>query len=110
MQEILEGLNTIRGVRGSAIVNSDGIEVMSLFRTPTPIDVISALIASVQQVGEKIVSNAKSGHLKQTIIEATEGKFVIQAVELGFLVVLADIQANLGMIRVEIQQVAPLIK
>ena len=46
----------------------------------------------------------------QTIIEASEGKFFVQVVELWYLVVLSDSQANTGLIRVEIAQVSPLIK
>ncbi len=110
MQEILERINSIKGVRGSAIVGSDGIEILSLFRAPLQSDLISALIVSVQQLANKIVLSAECGSLAQTIVEATEGKIVIQTVDLGFLVVLADNQANLGMIRVEIQQVTSLIK
>ena len=75
-----------------------------------PSSTVSALIVSVQQVANKIVSNAQAGYLMQTMIEATEGKFFVQVVELGYLVVLADSQANTGLIRVEIAQVSPLIK
>jgi predicted regulator of Ras-like GTPase activity (Roadblock/LC7/MglB family) len=110
MLTILERINQIKGVKGSSIVSQDGIEIVSHFRTPVPSDFISALIVSVQQVANKIVSKAQTGALMQTMIEATEGKFFVQVVELGYLVVLADSQANTGLIRVEIAQVSPLIK
>ncbi len=110
MLTILERINHIKGVKGCSIVSPDGIEIVSHFRTPVSTDFISALIVSVQQVATKIVSNAQAGALMQTMIEATEGKFFVQVVELGYLVVLADSQANTGLIRVEIAQVAPLIK
>lgn len=110
MLTILERINQIKGVKGSSIVSPDGIEIVSHFRTPVPSDFISALIVSVQQVANKIVAKAQTGSLMQTMIEATEGKFFVQVVELGYLVVLADNQANTGLIRVEIAQVSPLIK
>ena len=100
----------VRIHEGSSIVSPDGIEIVSHFRTPVPSDFISALIVSVQQVANKIVHNAQAGSLMQTMIEASEGKFFVQVVELGYLVVLADSQANTGLIRVEIAQVSPLIK
>ena len=110
MLTILERINQIKGVKGSSIVSPDGIEIVSHFRTPVSSDFISALIVSVQQVAIKIVSNAQAGALMQTMIEASEGKFFVQVVELGYLVVLADSQANTGLIRVEIAQVSPFIK
>ena len=110
MLTVLERINQIKGVKGSSIVSPDGIEIVSHFRTPVPSDLISALIVSIQQVAGKIVAKAQSGLLLQTMIEASEGKFFVQVVELGYLVVLADSQANTGLIRVEISQVIPLIK
>ena len=110
MLAILERINQIKGVKGCSIVSPDGIEIVSHFRTPVSSDLISALVVSVQQVANKIVANAQAGSLMQTMIEASEGKFFVQVVELGYLVVLADSQANTGLIRVEIAQVSPLIK
>ena len=83
MLTILERINQIKGVKGSSIVSPDGIEIVSHFRTPVPSDFISALIVSVQQVANKIVSKAQTGALMQTMIEATEGKFFVQVVELS---------------------------
>jgi len=110
MQAVLERINQIKGVKGCSIVSPDGIEIVSNFRMPVASELISALIVSVQQVAAKIASKAQSGALLQTMIEASEGKFFIQVVELGYFVVLADSQANTGLIRVEISQVSPLIK
>ena len=110
MQAVLERINQIKGVKGSSIVSPDGIEIVSSFRTPVASDFISALVVSIQQAAGKIVAKAQSGKLAQTMIEASEGKFFVQVVELGYLVVLADSQANTGLIRVEIAQVTPLIK
>ena len=110
MQELLEKINRIKGVRGSGIASKDGIEVVSLFRSPVAFELLSALVASVQQVTEKIVDTAKDGKFQQTMIESTEGRFFIQAVELGYLIVLADAQANIGLVRVELAQVAPMIR
>jgi predicted regulator of Ras-like GTPase activity (Roadblock/LC7/MglB family) len=110
MITILERINQIKGVKGSSIVSTDGIEIVSHFRSPIPSDFISALIVSIQQVAGRIIQKTEYGQLLQTMIEATEGKFFVQAVELGYLVVMADSQANTGLIRVEIAQVSPLIK
>jgi predicted regulator of Ras-like GTPase activity (Roadblock/LC7/MglB family) len=107
---LLERINQIKGVKGSSIVSHDGLEIVSHFRTQVPSDFISALIVSIQQVADRIVDKLEAGPLVQTMIEATEGKFFVQAVELGYLVVLADSQANTGLIRVEIAQVSPQIK
>ena len=110
MLTVLERINQIKGVKGSSIVSLDGIEIVSSFRTPVPSDLISALVVSIQQAAGKMVAKAQAGKLVQIIIEASEGKFFVQVVELGFLVVLADSQANTGLVRVEIAQVSPLIK
>lgn len=110
MLTLLERINQIKGVKGSSIVSHDGLEIVSHFRSPVPSDFISALIVSIQQVANRIVEKIEAGSLLQTMIEASEGKFFVQSVELGYLVVLADSQANTGLIRVEIAQVSPLIK
>ncbi len=110
MLSILERINQIKGVTGSSIVSQDGIEIISAFRRPVASELISALIVSVQQVAGKLIAQSQSGILLQTMIEASEGKFFVQVVELGYLVVLADYQANTGLIRVEISQISPLIK
>ena len=110
MLTILERINQIKGVKGSSIVSPDGIEIVSHFRAPVPSEFISALIVSIQQVAGRIIQKTDCGQLLQTMIEATEGKFFVQAVELGYLVVMADSQANTGLIRVEIAQVSALIK
>ncbi len=110
MLTLLERINQIKGVKGSSIVSHDGLEIVSHFRSPVPSDFISALIVSIQQVASRITEKIEAGNLMQTMIEASEGKFFVQAVDLGYLVVLADSQANTGLIRVEIAQVSPLIK
>lgn len=110
MLTVLERINQIKGVKGSSVVSPDGIEIVSDFRSSVPSDLISALVVSIQQVAAKMTAKAECGKLVQTMIEASEGKFFVQAVELGYLVVLADHQANTGLIRVEIAQVSPLIK
>ncbi len=110
VQDVLDRVNRIKGVKGCGIVSPDGIEIMSRYRVAVPADMVSALVVSARQVAERIMTSSQCGEFRQMMIEAEDGKFFIQAVELGYLVVLADRNANIGMIRVEMAQLTPLIK
>lgn len=109
MLSILKDVNQIKGVKGSSVVDPDGNEIVSHFLFPIAPERVKALVVSARRVADEIADRAHAGTLVQVILEASEGKFFVQAVELGFLVVLADSQANVGLIRVELAQTGPLI-
>ncbi len=110
MYQILEELNKTSGISGSMLVGNDGIIIAADLDTRFQDEAVGALAASIVSTVQKSLERLKSSHLKQITIEAEQGKIFLTDVGFGILVVTAEPNVNIGLIRLEIKNTASKIK
>ncbi len=106
MQKALETINRTRGVLGSALVGNDGILIAAEMTDQQMVDLVSALAASLVDMGNKLGEACGSGAIGQILLEGETGKVLVLPVSLGSLVVLTTANVNIGLVRVEMRQAA----
>ncbi|MCC6546732.1 roadblock/LC7 domain-containing protein [Candidatus Sumerlaeota bacterium] len=106
MDRILAELNKTPGVIGSFVVAVDGIIVASDFATELNDEMMGALTSSIINSTEKATKKMEQGELVSFIVETDTNKMFFNATRSGFLVCVANPEANLGLVRVEIRAAA----
>lgn len=103
MYEVLENLNKTSGITGSMLVAEDGIVIASDLDSTHEEETVGALASSIAAVVRK--SMVKLGHepFAQVTIEADRGKMFLADAGVGILVVTAEHQVNIGLVRLEIK-------
>lgn len=109
MHKALETINRTRGVLGSAVVGADGILIASEMADSQMADLVSALAASLSDMGAKLGEACGAGNVNQILLEGDSGKVLVLGVSLGWLVVLTAPNVNVGLVRVEMRQAAKAI-
>jgi predicted regulator of Ras-like GTPase activity (Roadblock/LC7/MglB family) len=106
MEHVLEDLNKTPGLIGSFVVDSDGIIVVSDVAAGADAEQASALISALTNAANKSLSRLAAGTLTSAFFELDEQKVLLQATDVGHLVALAEPDANLGLLRLELRQAA----
>ncbi|MDK2970326.1 MAG: uncharacterized protein PWP23_81 [Candidatus Sumerlaeota bacterium] len=103
MERTLAELNKTPGVIGSFVVAADGIIVASDFTTELNDEMMGALTSSIINSTEKATKKMEQGELVSFIVETDRNKLFFNSTRSGFLVCVAQPDANLGLIRVEMR-------
>ena len=103
MERTLAELNKTPGVIGSFVVAADGIIVASDFTTELNDEMMGALTSSIINSTEKATKKMGQGELVSFIVETDRNKLFFNSTRSGFLVCVAQPDANLGLIRVEMR-------
>lgn len=106
MREILQDLNSIPGVRGSAIVMSDGVVIASELSTGADADSYSALASSLLAQINKSIPKLQLGKLRRAMIAATRGRFAINDIGGAWLIVELERDIDSGQLELEIESAA----
>ena len=110
MHEVLSELNKTTGITGSMVVGNDGIVIAANLLENVEDDTIGALAASITANIHKSLERLKSSPLKSITIEADDAKLFFSEAELGILVVTAEKEVNIGLIRLEIKNALSRLK
>jgi len=105
MEEILENLSGLTGVQGCLIAGRDGLLIAQSWHNEIDAELAGASLADIFVTAESSVSERFAlGLIDMITIEATGGKIFIQNInEDTFLVVLAQANSNIGLLRCEIK-------
>ncbi len=103
MYHILEGLNKTSGITGSMVVGKDGIVIAADLNTQVDEEAIGALAASITSNIEKSLERLNTSPLAQISIEADNAKMFFCDAGIGILVVIAEPDVNIGLVRLEIR-------
>jgi len=103
MYQILEELNKTSGITGSMIVGNDGIVIAADLDTAFEEETVGALAASITSNIQKSMDRLQQRPLNQITIEAGSGKLFFADAGIGILVVTAEPNVNIGLIRLEIK-------
>lgn len=103
MYQILEGMNKTSGIIGSMVVGKDGIVIAADLDTQFDEESIGALAASITTNIQKSLERLNSTPLAQVTIEAENAKMFFSDAKIGVLVVVAEPEVNIGLVRLEIR-------
>jgi len=104
MYEVLQELNKTSGITGSMLVALDGIVIASDLNSDNEEETVGALASSIAAVIRKSMEKLGRENFSQVTIEADRGKMFLADAGVGMLVVTAETQANIGLVRLEINQ------
>jgi len=106
IERILKDLSRIKGVDGSLVVGKDGLVIEA--EVPGGIDpeLVAAMSSAVFGTAERSAEEMKHDPLRQVMIEGDKGKTLMIGAGEGILVVITDIDINLGLIRIEMRRSA----
>jgi len=110
MYDVLEEINRTSGVTGSMVVGHDGIVIAADLDTRFQDETVGALAASITANVNKSLERLSEEELSQITIEALHGKLFISSNETGILVVTADSEVNIGLIRLEMKHAMSRLK
>ena len=103
---ILKDLGRINGVNGSLVVGKDGLIIESEVPSDIDAELVAAMSSAVFGTAERSAEEMKHEPLQQVMIEGKRGKtLMIDATE-GILVLITDVDINLGLIRIEMKRSA----
>lgn len=103
MYHILDELNKTPGITGSMVVGNDGIVIAADMETGFEGETVGALAASITSNIQKSLDRLRTSPLQQVTIEADDAKLFFTDAGLGILVVTAQKDVNIGLIRLEIK-------
>lgn len=107
MQQILQKVNRIVGVRGSLIVDREGFVVASDMSDRCSPQTLAALGASVASSLASALSRLDRGTFERFVVTGTGGSVVLFFIGHGtYLVTLLNTNAMLGMVLVELKEAA----
>lgn len=102
----LERLENLGEIIGSAVVNRNGLLISS--RLPRDIDdrKLSALAATMFEAIETATSNLKNNQIKNITVEYQDYQLLIVEINDNIILVsLFDLNANLGLVFIEIEEI-----
>ncbi len=106
MHDILYELNSTRGVVGSLLVSNDGMVIALDFKGEVDGDMIAALAASLVKAMRNSLEKIGQELLTQASIEGSDGNIFLFNAGFGTLVVMAERNVNMGLIRLEMKNAA----
>ena len=109
IQEMLQRVNALNSVRGSAVVTGDGIMVMDALQDRFREDVVSGLTSFLLLTMRRAMSDDAEEvdtRLDRFVLHATHGKLVVEHLGEAFLIVITDQFADLNAIMPGITEIA----
>ncbi|MFB6203110.1 MAG: roadblock/LC7 domain-containing protein [Candidatus Nanohaloarchaea archaeon] len=104
LEESLDELDDVQGVKGAAVVRRDGLLIASNLKQEIDDDQVGAMTASTVGSGETASGALNMGDVEQVTVESEEGKLVSTgAGEQAILSVLAKEDVNMGLVKVEME-------
>jgi len=106
VRQILAKLNKTAGVRGSMVVNRDGIVAASDLAIEADETGVGAVTSSILSALEGALKRIKMGEFSQFTITGSEGKVAVVDTGQAILLVLLNRDVNMGLVNVEIKDAA----
>lgn len=106
MRAILTQLNKVQGVRGSMVINRNGIVVAGEFADDVNEQGIGAVASSLLSALDGAVKRINLGKMNRFVLTGNENKAVIVDTGPALLFVLLQRDTNMGLVNVEIRDAA----
>ncbi len=110
MYAILNNLNKVEGIHGSLIMGKDGIVVAADLGTDADETAIAAVGSQILSSLEGALKRMNMGALRRFVVTGREGKIIMADADIALLVVLLDLDANMGLATIEIKEAVKAIR
>ena len=105
LKEVLAELTNVPGVNTACLVGRDGFLLDSIAISGIDTEMIGAIASSGFGASESMGNQLGKGHMSMSMIEYDNGPVMLSPVgDDAFLVIVAEKEANLGMIRLKIKK------
>jgi predicted regulator of Ras-like GTPase activity (Roadblock/LC7/MglB family) len=104
MYAILNNLNKVEGVHGSLIMGKDGIVIAADLGTDADENAIAAVGSQILTSLQSALKRMRMGRFRRFVVTGREGKIIIADAEGAILVVLLDLDANMGLASIEARE------
>jgi predicted regulator of Ras-like GTPase activity (Roadblock/LC7/MglB family) len=101
MQQVLDQLNTVRGVGGCLMLSADGLPMASALRSGTDENAIAASVSAIIDQSTRLCSHLQLGKSKGVQCLSSAGGVLVNAVGKNFLAIIVDPSANLALLQLE---------
>jgi predicted regulator of Ras-like GTPase activity (Roadblock/LC7/MglB family) len=106
IRETLEDLRHAAGVKGAALLTTDGLVAAASLDDRYASDVVAGLTSYLLMTTNRSLAEAGLGQCSQFVLHATHGRAVFVSLGESYLVVLLDQFADVEAARPEIQEAA----
>jgi predicted regulator of Ras-like GTPase activity (Roadblock/LC7/MglB family) len=110
IQEILDGLREVPGIKGAALVTPDGIIIASSLSVTLNSEVVAGLASFLITTTRRSLREGGLGAFHRFVLQATNGKILLLDLGDSFLVVHTDQFARLESSRLEVEEAAAEIR
>ena len=110
MEKVLEGLNSVAGVRGSMVMTPEGVIAGSRLPEEIPEEAVAAISAHMIKTGDSSLQGLGFGEFNRLILTCVHGRLVFVNMGIGYLVVIANQGIDLRQILIEIDSAARRLK
>ena len=110
MEEIVNELAKMEGVRGTAIVSNDGLIIMQALPPELDPDAVAGMCATSFRNGVTTAKVLGSGKVKYLLIETETDFIIFSSIGNGFLATVASKRTNLGYLRIKIDKAVKALK
>lgn len=104
IDRVLKDLGRIDGVTGSLIVGKDGLIIEKEVSSDIDSELVAAMSSAVFGTAERSTEEMKHDPLQQVMIEGNRGKTLMIDSGEAILVVITNVDINLGLIRLEMKR------
>ena len=110
MQEILEHLNQVAGIKGSMVVTKDGVVVSEALGPDLESTTVAAVSSHMIQVAARGLASLDRGMFERFTLTSAHGRMVFVDLDVGYLVVITKMEMKLGQLLIEVDSAARRIR
>jgi len=102
----LETLTSGPGVLGAMVCTDDGLPLLVRLQSHQDREALAAAGAELGEMTCEVLDRLKQGELEMAVLETEELRFLVRPFSMGFLLVMAESEANVGLLSVEMSKAA----
>lgn len=110
MQDILEQLNQVAGIKGSMVVTKDGVVVSEALGPDLDTATVAAVSSHMIQVAARSLEALDRGMFERFTLTSAHGRMVFVDLDVGYLVVITKMEMKLGQLLIEVDSAARRIR
>ncbi len=110
LDESLEALTKAQGVLAGVLATEDGFLLAARVSAGQDRDGLAAAAATMGRVANEMLGRLGRGALEVAALEASKAMFLVRRVSVGFLLVVAEPTADVGVVATEMGRAAALLE
>jgi predicted regulator of Ras-like GTPase activity (Roadblock/LC7/MglB family) len=110
VQDILDQLNQVAGVKGSMVVTKDGVVVSEALGPDLDTNTVAAVSSHMIQVAARSLGALDRGMFERFTLTSAHGRMVFVDLDVGYLVVITKMEMKLNQLLIEVDSAARRIR